>query len=117
MALTGMVKIQAVIKLLVTPQRTAESLLVAPTPIIAPVIVWVVLTGIFKNSVKYKVKAPAVSATTPSKGVTFVMRVPIVFTIFHPPDIVPKEIAVKQAKATQSGKSLMLFIPMPRPSE
>ena len=71
MALTGMVKIQAVIKLLVTPQRTAESLLVAPTPIIAPVIVWVVLTGIFKNSVKYKVKAPAVSATTPSKGVTF----------------------------------------------
>ena len=29
-----------------TPQRTAESLRVAPTPMIAPVMVWVVETGI-----------------------------------------------------------------------
>lgn len=29
-------------------------------------------------------------------GVTLVILVPIVFTIFHPPDIVPSEIAVKQ---------------------
>ena len=79
--------------------------------------VCVVLTGIFKYSVRYNVKAPAVSAITPSKGVTLVILVPIVFTIFHPPDIVPNEIAVKQENATQSGKSLMLFIPIPKPSE
>ena len=38
-ALTGMVSTQAVIRLLVTPQRTAESRLVAPTPMMAPVMV------------------------------------------------------------------------------
>ena len=36
--LTGIVRIQAVIMLLVTPQRTAERRFVAPTPMIAPVI-------------------------------------------------------------------------------
>ena len=39
MAEMGMVKIHAQIMLPATPQRTAESLLVAPTPTIAPVIV------------------------------------------------------------------------------
>ena len=53
----------------------------------------------------------------PSKGVTFVILVPIVFTIFQPPDMVPSEIAVKQENATQSGKSEILFIPIPNPSE
>ena len=98
-----MVSTQAVIRFLVTPQRTADSRLVAPTPMIAPVIVCVVLTGIFRYSVRYSVKAPAVSAMTPSKGVTLVILVPIVFTIFHPPDIVPSEMAVKQENATQSS--------------
>jgi len=84
-----MVNIQAQIRLNVTPQRTAESLLVAPTPIMAPVMVWVVLTGIFNASVTNSVTAPAVSAATPSKGVTLVILVPIVFTIFQPPLIVP----------------------------
>ena len=79
--------------------------------------VWVVLTGIFRYSVRYNVNAPAVSAITPYKGVTLVILVPMVFTIFHPPDIVPKEMAVKQENATQSGKSLILFIPIPNPSE
>ena len=49
--LTGIVRIQAIIRLLVTPQRTAERRLVAPTPMIAPVMVCVVLTGIFSISV------------------------------------------------------------------
>ena len=43
---TGIVKSHAQMMFPATPQRTAESLLVAPTPTIAPVIVWVVLTGI-----------------------------------------------------------------------
>ncbi|MNF89231.1 hypothetical protein D3C87_1734630 [compost metagenome] len=60
---------------------------------IEPVIVCVVLTGIFKCSVKYNVKAPAVSAATPSNEVTFVILEPIVFTIFQPPLKVPAAIA------------------------
>src|SRR5437868_3488376 len=91
--LTGIVSTQAQSRLTVTPQRTADNLLVAPTPIIEPVIVWVVLTGIFKASVTNKVIAPAVSAATPSNGVTLVIRVPMVFTIFQPPLIVPNAIA------------------------
>ncbi len=38
-ALTGMVSIHAQSKLVVTPQRTALNLFVAPTPMIEPVIV------------------------------------------------------------------------------
>ena len=89
-----MVKIQAHNNLTVTPQRTAETLLVTPTPIIEPVMVCVVETGILKCSVVNKVKAPADSATTPSKAVTFVILEPIVFTIFQPPLSVPKAITV-----------------------
>lgn len=44
--LTGMVKIQAQSKLIVTPQRTALRRFVAPTPMIEPVMVCVVETGI-----------------------------------------------------------------------
>ena len=89
--LTGIVKIHAQKRFTVTPQRTAEKRFVAPTPIMEPVIVCVVLTGIFNVSVTNKVIAPAVSAATPSKGVTFVILVPIVFTIFQPPLIVPMQ--------------------------
>jgi len=100
-ALIGMVKIQAHRRFIVTPQRTADNLFVAPTPIIEPVMVCVVLTGIPRCSVIYKVAAPALSALTPSSGVTFVILVPIVLTIFHPPLIVPNAIAVKLAIGTQ----------------
>ena len=94
-ALTGIVRIQAQSRLMVTPQRTAESLFVAPTPMIDPAMVWVVLTGMPSFSLIKSVIAPAVSALTPSSGVTLVMRVPIVFTIFHPPLSVPSAMQVK----------------------
>ncbi len=83
-ALTGMVSIQAQTRLTVTPQRTADSRLVAPTPTMAPVMVWVVLTGIPRVWVRKRVMAPAVSAQTPSRGLTLVIRVPMVFTIRQP---------------------------------
>jgi hypothetical protein len=73
----GMVIIQAHKRFTVTPHLTALNRLVAPTPIIDPVMVCVVDTGILKCSVRNKVMAPAVSAATPSKGVTLV--------IFSPP--------------------------------
>ena len=91
-ALTGMVKTHAQSRLTVTPQRTALSRFVAPTPIIEPVIVCVVETGIPKLDTVNKVNAPAVSAHTPSSGVTLVIFEPMVFTIFHPPIKVPKPI-------------------------
>lgn len=43
---TGNVKTQVQMIFPATPQRTTVSRLVAPTPTIAPAIVWVVLTGI-----------------------------------------------------------------------
>ena len=92
-ALTGMVSIHAHNKFKVTPQRTADNLFVAPTPTIEPVMVCVVLTGIFKFSVMNKVTAPAVSAATPSNGVTFVILVPIVLMMRQPPLIVPNAMA------------------------
>lgn len=101
MAEIGMVKIHAQRRFTVTPHLTALNLLVAPTPIMDPVMVCVVETGILKCSVRNKVIAPAVSAATPSKGVTLVMRVPMVFTIFQPPLIVPKPIQRKLVKGTQ----------------
>ncbi len=44
--LTGMVRIHAQSKLMVTPHLTALNRFVAPTPIIEPVMVCVVETGI-----------------------------------------------------------------------
>jgi len=49
----------------VTFQRTAESLLAEPTPDTAPVITWVVLTGIPKIVAKKILEALAVSAQKP----------------------------------------------------
>ena len=89
---TGIVRTQAHNKLMVTPQRTALNRFVAPTPMIEPVMVCVVETGIPIFETVNKVNAPAVSAQTPSSGVTFVILVPIVFTIFQPPINVPKPI-------------------------
>ena len=66
-----MVNIQAHNKLIVTPHLTALKRLVAPTPIIEPVIVCVVETGTPICDTVNKVKAPAVSEQTPSSGVTW----------------------------------------------
>lgn len=90
---TGMVMIHAQIMLMVNPQRTAERRFVNPTPMIEPVVVCVVETGIPNFCVKNNVNAAAVSALTPSSGVILVILEPIVLTIRQPPDIVPSAIA------------------------
>src|SRR5207244_10747681 len=97
----GIVRIHAQTMRLATPQRTAESLVVAPTPTIAPVMVWVVLTGIPKKDARITVIPPAVSAQNPPTGLSFVIRVPIVFTILQPPDNVPNAIAACADRITQ----------------
>ena len=70
-----------------TPQRTAESRFVAPTPIIAPVIVCVVLTGMPASAVPNSVMAPAVSAQKPPTGFSLVIFDPMVCTIRQPAEI------------------------------
>ena len=68
-----------------TPQRTADRRCIDPTPMIAPVMVCVVLTGMPAAAVLKSVMAPAVSAQNPPTGFNFVIFEPIVWTIFHPP--------------------------------
>ena len=64
----GMVNTHAHTIRVATPQRTAESRCVLPTPTMAPVMVWVVLTGIPARAVPNNVMAPAVSAQNPPTG-------------------------------------------------
>lgn len=80
-----MVSSQAQTMRVATPQRTAESRCVVPTPTIAPVMVWVVETGMPARAVLNRVMAPAVSAQKPPTGLSLVILLPIVWTIFHPP--------------------------------
>src|SRR5512133_3760386 len=86
-----------------TPQRTARVPRVEPTPTIAPVMVWVVETGIPQWASARIVTPPPVSAQKPPMGASFVRLCPIVFTIRQPPNIVPMPIAPPHASATQNG--------------
>src|SRR6058998_3783515 len=99
----GIVRIHAQTIRPATPQRTAEKRWIAPTPMIEPVIVCVVLTGIPAKAVPISVIAPAVSAQKPPKGRSLVMRMPMVFTIRQPPAIVPSPRAACAASTTQNG--------------
>ncbi len=64
----GMVKTQAQRILPATPQRTAVNRFVDPTPIMAPVIVCVVLTGMPATEAPIIEMAAAVSAQKPPMG-------------------------------------------------
>src|SRR5262249_58961333 len=99
----GMVTIHAHTMRPATPQRTAEKRCSEPTPMIAPVIVCVVLTGIPNVAVPSSVSAPALSAEKPPTGRSLLMRMPIVLTIRQPPDRVPRPMAAWAAMITQNG--------------
>src|SRR5262245_24067563 len=88
----GMVSIQAHTIFFATPQRTAENPFNEPTPIMAPVTVCVVETGIPREVARASVMALAVSEQKPLTGRNLVMRIPMVFTILQPPKIVPNAI-------------------------
>ena len=70
----------------------------------APVMVCVVLTGMPLYEAKNNVAAAAVSAHTPPIGSRRVSLVPIVFTIFQPPNIVPRAIAAWHDSTIHSGR-------------
>jgi hypothetical protein len=77
-AAAGMVRTHAHTILPATRHLTADSLVVDPTPAIAPVIVCVVETGIPNIVAPNNVIAPAVSAQNPPTGLSFVIFEPIV---------------------------------------
>src|SRR4030042_890459 len=92
-AAQGIVKIHAHTIFPATPQRTAVNLFKDPIPIIAPEIVWVVLTGIPRPEARKILVAAADSAQNPSKGLNLATLCPIVFTILQPPNTVPNAMA------------------------
>src|SRR5436309_15413891 len=77
-AAAGMVSTQAQTILPATRHLTADSRVVEPTPVIAPVIVCVVETGMPRNVAPNNVTAPAVSALNPPTRRSFVIFDPIV---------------------------------------
>src|SRR3954449_10025826 len=99
----GIVITQAYTIELATFQRTAETRRAAPTPTMAPVMVWVVETGTPRKVAMNSVAAPPVSAQKPCIGVSLVIRNPMVRTIRQPPINVPSAIADWQAMTTQNG--------------
>src|SRR6266850_331335 len=102
-AAAGIVKIQAQSMRPATPHFTADSRRVAPTPTIAPVMVCVVETGVPVRVTYASVIAAPVSAQKPPMGLSFVILEPIVCTIRHPPERVPKAMAACALKTTQIG--------------
>ena len=74
----GIVKIQAHTILPATPHFTADSRRVAPTPTMAPVMVWVVETGVPVRVAYASVIAAPVSAQKPPIGRSLVIFEPIV---------------------------------------
>ncbi len=92
-ALAGMVSTHAQTMAPATPHLTALARRTEPTPTIAPVMVWVVDTGMPMAVAKNKVMAPPVSAQNPPTGLSLVMRYPMVLTIRQPPIKVPPAMA------------------------
>src|ERR1700760_1124341 len=88
---------------LATFQRTAETRRAAPTPTMAPVMVWVVDTGTPRKVAANSVAAPPVSAQNPCIGVSLVIRKPMVRTMRQPPIRVPSAIAAWHDSTTQNG--------------
>ena len=74
----------------------------------APVVVWVVDTGI-PNCVAMKMASEQpVSAQKPPKGRSLVRRMPMVFTIRQPPAMVPSPMAAWHASTIHRGKWFVL---------
>src|SRR6195952_2888396 len=103
MADAGIVITHAYTIELATFQRTADTRRAAPTPTMAPVMVWVVETGTPSQVAMNSVAAPPVSAQNPCIGVSLVIRKPMVRTIRQPPIKVPSAIAAWHDSTTQNG--------------
>ena len=103
MAEHGIVRIHAQIIRPAIPHFTALMRLMDPTPIIDPVMVWVVLTGMPKADDANKVTAAPDSAQNPSTGLSLATFWPMVFTMRQPPSIVPNAIEAWHIITIQKG--------------
>ena len=99
----GIVNTHAQMILPATPHFTALKRRSDPMPMIAPVIVCVVLTGMPNPDEINNVVAAPNSAQKPSIGFSLATFCPIVLTILHPPNIVPRAMAVWHIITTQKG--------------
>src|SRR4051812_36189339 len=108
---TGRVSTQAIIMLRATPQRTADTRFDAPTPMMLDEMTCVVLTGAFSHVASRITIAAALSAANPLIGRNLMIRWPIVFMMRHPPDAVPRAIAVAHATMAQTGTTSSAFSP------
>jgi hypothetical protein len=99
----GRVSTQAITMFPATPQRTADSRLLAPTPMMQALMQWVVETGTPRALADRIVIVPAVSAAKPWSGEIRMILLPMVLMIFLPPAIVPVPMAVAQARITHWG--------------
>src|SRR5205085_10886910 len=99
----GMVKTHAQTIRDAKPQRTAETRLDSPTPIIAPVMVCVVETGMPSPVAINSAIAPEVCAQKPPDGRMRVMPMPMVRTMRQPPNSVPRPMAIWHEITTQNG--------------
>ena len=72
-----------------------------PTPAMEPAITWVVETGWCRKVAKRIEAAAEVSAQKPPRGLSFVRREPIIWTIRQPPLSVPSAIAACADRITQ----------------
>lgn len=88
----GIVNTHAATIFVAVAQRTDATPFVMPTPIMAPVMVCVVLTGIPRTAVPINVNAPDVSAQNPWTGFNRANPSPKVLITFFPPTMVPKAI-------------------------
>src|SRR3954452_18757868 len=109
-AAAGKVVSQAMTMLPATFQRTAESRLVEPTPMIAEVIVWVVEIGAFSTrALKNSTELATVSAAKPSAGPRSMILRPRVRMIRPPPAYVPAASTVAEVQNTHHGISVALL--------
>ena len=76
-----------------TPQRTALARRAVPAPMMQPVMVCVVETGMPSSEALNRMIDPPSDALNPWCCDSLVMRLPIVSMIFHPPLSVPRPIA------------------------
>src|ERR1043165_3354667 len=106
MPAAGIVKIHAHTIRVATAHRMPRALVTEPTPMIAPVIVCVVDTGILRKVAVNSVIAPAISAQNPPTGLRCVSPMPMVLTIRQPPTAVPIAIALYDAITTQVGAAV-----------
>src|SRR5688500_20319155 len=99
----GMVSTHAHTTRPATPQRTADRRWVEPTPTMAPVMVWVVDTGMPSPVARNSVIAQPVSAQKPPTGFSLVVFWPMELTMRLPTNIVHAAMYILQLINTQWG--------------